>query len=134
MNIRSIGASWVIALCLLGLFSMLKQPEVSDSREEALIKVPTEQAPETEEQLSELEAKVWCALDGNQVAVVTFRGQQRSLSGAMAIAPQWNGSHLDADQEERLQPCVQQRLSQLAASSAQQERERPVMDYLFTQL
>lgn len=131
MNIRSIGASWVIALCLLGLFSMLKQPATTDGNEDAVITLPKEQSPKTEEQLSELEAKVWCALDGQQVAVTTFQGRSRTLAGAMAIAPDWKGNHLSAEQEERLMPCVQQRLNQMTAHL---DREKPVLDYLFTQL
>ena len=56
MNIKSIGASWIIALCLLGVFSMLKQPAISDSKEEAVIQVPEDEAPKAEEQLSGLPA------------------------------------------------------------------------------
>ncbi|RLU00374.1 hypothetical protein [Ketobacter sp.] len=56
MNIRSISASWVIALCLLGIFSMLKQPAVSDGDEEAVIRMQEEQTAEPQEHISELDA------------------------------------------------------------------------------
>jgi len=134
MNFKSITASWVIALCLLGIFSLVKQPSLTESAEETVIKVPRENAPQTDEQLSELEARAWCALDGQQVAQVLFQGQTLTLNGAMAIAPDWNGGQLTDNQRQLMTPCIQQRLEHLTADLNTKRQEEPVLAYLFTQL
>lgn len=134
MNIKSITASWVIALCLLGIFSLLKQPSMGNSAEETVIKVPKENAPQTEEQLSELEARAWCALDRLQIAQVLFQEQTHNLNGAMAIAPDWKGGALTDNQSKLIAPCIQQRLQHLTAKSKTRQQEEPVLAYLFTQL
>lgn len=134
MNFKSITASWVIALCLLGIFSLVKQPSLTESAEETVIKVPRENAPQTDEQLSELEARAWCALDGQQVAQVLFQGQTLTLNGAMAIAPDWNGGQLTDNQRQLMTPYIQQRLEHLTADLNTKRQEEPVLAYLFTQL
>ena len=134
MNFKSITASWAIALCLLGIFSLVKQPTLGESADESVIKVPQERAPKNEEQLSELEARVWCALDGHQIAQVRFNGQLHSLQGAMAIAPEWDGNELTENQAKLIKPCIQQRLQHLTANTPGQHQEEPVLAYLFTQI
>lgn len=133
MNIKSITASWVIALGLLGIFSLMKQPPLNQRAEEKVITIPQNESPQTEEQMNELEAKVWCALDGHQVAQVQFQGITRTLEGAMAIAPHWAGNALNEQQLQLITPCINQRLQHLAAR-LQHQKSAPAMDYLFTQL
>ncbi|AUM14153.1 hypothetical protein [Ketobacter alkanivorans] len=133
MNMKSITASWVIALGLLGIFSLMKQPTLNHSAEDKVITIPQDDAPHTEEQMNELEAKVWCALDGHQVAQVQFQGTTRTLEGAMAIAPHWAGNAFSEQQLQLITPCINQRLQHLALR-LQHQKSAPAMDYLFTQL
>lgn len=133
MNVKSITASWVIALCLLGIFSLMRQP-TPNQVEDTVITIPQDAAPKTEEQMGELEATVWCALDGHQLVEVDYQGKKQTLTGAMAIAPTWSGESLDEQEQQRLTPCIQQRMEQLAARLDPNNQSTPALVYLFTQL
>lgn len=54
MNIKSITASWAIALCLLGIISMMKQPTLNPNGDDTATSIPKEIAPPTQEESSEL--------------------------------------------------------------------------------
>lgn len=57
MNIKSITASWAIALCLLGIISMMKQPTLNPNGDDTATSTPKEIAPPIREESSELESK-----------------------------------------------------------------------------
>lgn len=57
MNIKSISASWAIALCLLGIISMMKQPAVIPNGEDTATSIPKEIAPPIQEESSELKTR-----------------------------------------------------------------------------
>jgi hypothetical protein len=137
MTIKSIAASWIIALCLLGLISLLKQPTAEvNSTKEPIITIPGESSPQNSVQLTELEAQVWCALDGDQMAQLSFQGKPHSLHGAMAIMPTWKGQALNDSQRNLLASCIDLRLHHLAKLNGNNTNHdnNPAMDYLFTRL
>lgn len=138
MSLKSIVASWVIAMCLLGLVSLLSQPAKTEgTHQQHLFILPEDQAPETEAQVTELEAKVWCAMDSNQTVQFKYRGQMRKVEGSMGIQPQWVPTHNDDESNRLLISCENVRHQQLAnlnAPGGQPNDPDAALDFMFTTL
>ena len=139
MNLKSIMASWVIAMCLLGLVSLLSQPVKNDEthQQQHLFMLPEEQAPQTEAQVTELEAKVWCALESNQAVQFQFRGKERQIRGSMGIAPDWTPSDKNINPDHLAASCEGIRYQQLAGLNHIENEFTgydPALEFMFTTL
>ena len=138
MNLKSIVASWVIAMLLLGVVSLLSQPAKTEgSHQQHLFILPEEKTPETEAQVTELEAKIWCAWEGNQTVQFNYQGKLRKVAGSMGIEPDWNPNHNDDGQNQFLMSCQNIRFQQLANLSAphgQPDYSDSALDFMFTTL
>lgn len=128
MSLKSITASWIIALCLLGLVSLLNHPPATEeASHERLFILPDEQSPANETQVLEMEAKVWCALTSEQQLQYRYEGSIRTTRGAMGINPSRNPTQETMKQDEHMQECERLRIGQLAS-------QNPALDHLFTTL
>ena len=105
----SLAFSWIIALFLLAGIGMISRPPLHEDRVQIIPFPALTTAPDAH-QIAYLRARVWCALEGNQVASINIQGQEQRFRGAMAIAPQWRGDSLPQKADALVKDCVHSRI------------------------
>ena len=134
INVSSLAYSWLIALVFLALINVWAHPPVEASQpHNAEVILSTQILSADQIDLEQLKATAWCALDSDQVAVMSLAGEVRRFRGSMAIAPEWRGESLtDVVQKDRLENCAGLRLEQLDAIGYTPASERAALAFLFS--
>ena len=129
----SLAFSWIVALFLLAGIGILSRPPLHDNRVQ-IVPFPALTTAQNAHQITYLRARVWCALEGNQIASISIQGREQRFRGAMAIAPQWRGASLPQQTDALVKDCVHSRINSPEVKTMSRNGVPASLAFAFSQL